>query len=232
MSTDSPPLVERRRFPRIAPKGSVLFRSGGHEQRARIANLSEGGAFIVTTTRVPARLLARRIELDLRFDARSAQWLRASGTIVRVEAGGLAIALDALASPLLRVVDELLAASHVRARNYSIVLVDEDHARRSAIAAGFRAVGCTLIECNSPLEAIVRLGESSFEPDFIVLPESGRIDDDDSMRSFVELNHPAAKILTLTEDLLKPDGFAAWLSSAIASDAVLADRRRANATRR
>jgi hypothetical protein len=34
------------------------------------------------------------------------------------------------------------------------------------------------------------------------------------MRRFVERDHPKVKLITIGDDVLKPDGFANWLSSA------------------
>ena len=157
--------LERRRHPRIIPKGALLFRTLGHEQRGRIANVSEGGVYVVTSATAPEELLARNVELEIRLDAGHAAWLRATGQIVRIDQDGLAISFDLLAAPLLRMIDELSTASRAHDRIITVVLIDADDQRRSGMAAGFRATGCTVIEAATPLEAIVRLGESSFEPD-------------------------------------------------------------------
>jgi hypothetical protein len=204
---------ERRRSVRIAAKGTLLFRTREHEQHGRIANLSEGGAYVLTSTTAPERLLQRNVDLELRLDAGHAEWLRATGRIIRVHRGGVAIAFDLLAAPLLRMIDELSTASRAHARVISVVLIDADPQRISAMAAGFRATGCEVIEAATPLEAIVRLGESSFEPDVIAVADS-QTDDADEMRTFVEREHPNAKLITIGDEIFHPDGFANWLSSA------------------
>lgn len=224
---------ERRRFVRIAPKGTCVLRALGHEQRGRIANLGEGGLYIQTSVTAPDRMLARSVELEIRLDAGHAEWLRATGHIIRIRSDGLAIAFDLLAAPLLRMIDEQSTASRARARIISVVLIDADEQRRSAMTVGFRATGCTVIEAATPLEAIVRLGELSFEPDVIAVADScGNAAEE--MRLFVERDHPHAKLLTIGDDVLRPDGFANWLSAAnpdadLATrvrDALVAPRRR------
>jgi hypothetical protein len=82
------------------------------------------------------------------------------------------------------------------------------------MTAGFRATGCGVIEAATPLEAIVRLGESSFEPDVIAIADSHPAAAADEMRDFVERNHPNAKLVTIGDALLQPDGIVHWLSSA------------------
>ena len=225
---------ERRKHARITPKGTLTFRALEHEQRGRIANLGEGGVFVLTSVSAPQRLLARNVEIELRLDAGHAEWLGATGRVVRVEANGVAIAFDLLAAPLLRMIDELSAASRAHARVISVVLIDADEQQRSAMAAGFRSTGCTVIEASTPLEAIVRLGESSFEPDVIAVADSYPSEAAAQMRAFVERDHPNVKLITIGNELLQPDGFANWLSSsnpdadlpARVRDALVAPKRR------
>lgn len=204
---------ERRRDVRIAPKGTLRFRTREHLHHGRIANLSAGGAHILTSVTAPARLLRRNVDIELRLDTGTAEWLRATGRIVRIDRDGVAIAFDLLAAPLLRMIDELSTASLARARIIAVVLIDADPQRSSAMAAGFRAIGCSVIEAATPLEAIVRLGESSFEPDVIAVADS-HTDDADEMRAFVDREHPDSKLITIGDEIFHPDGFANWLSSA------------------
>jgi CheY-like chemotaxis protein len=205
---------ERRRYPRIAPKGAIVFRAAGHEHRGRLANLSEGGAYVLTQLTTPARLLARTVEVEIRFDAGHGEWLRATGHLARINGDGAAVIFETLAPALLRAIDELSSASRARARVISVVLVDTDDQRRAAMSAGFRATGCTVVEVATPLEAIVRLGESTFEPDIIAIADSHPSEAADQMRAFVERDHPSAKLITIGDELLEPNGLAIWLSSA------------------
>ena len=96
----------------------------------------------------------------------------------------------------------------------SVVLIDGHTERRWAIAEGFRATGCAVIEASTPLEAIVRLGESSFEPDVIAVADSYPTSEAEEMRVFVERDHPNVKLVTIGDALIEPDGIAHWLSSA------------------
>ncbi len=204
---------ERRRHARICPKGSSILRVDSHALQGRIANLGEGG-MLITDVDAPERLLGRLADVEVRLDGGFAQWLQATGRIVRIEPGGVAIAFDTLSGELRSMLDELTTASRARIRVLSVVLIDADAQRRSAMTAGFRATGCGVIEAATPLEAIVRLGESSFEPDVIAIADSHPAAAADEMRVFVERYHPNAKLVTIGDEVLRRDGIAHWLSSA------------------
>lgn len=205
---------ERRRHVRICPKGTSLLRVDSYALHGRIANLGEGGMLVITDVDAPERLLGRFAAIEVRLDGGFAQWLQATGRVVRIAGGGVAVAFDTLSDELRGMIDELTTASRARIRVLSVVLIDADAERRSAMTAGFRATGCGVIEAATPLEAIVRLGESSFEPDVIAIADSHPTAAADEMRSFVERNHPNAKLVTIGDALLQPDGIAHWLSSA------------------
>jgi hypothetical protein len=209
---------ERRRHDRIVTKGTLIFRGAQHEQRGRIINVSVGGVYVVTQVATPIRMLARAVEIELRLDARTDEWVRATGRITRLRPDGVAIAFDPLVVPLPRVLDELASLARANARIITVVLIDAHTQRRTAMAAGFRSIGCRVEEVNTPLEAIVRLGESSFEPDVIAVANSQPANEADDMRTFVSAHHPSSKLITIGDELLKPDGFAHWLSSANPAD--------------
>lgn len=204
---------ERRRHIRIAPKGTAVVQAAGHAQRGRIANLSEGGMFVATSVTAPDRLLARTAELEIRLDGMRAEWLHAVGRIIRIGADGVAVAFDSLPAALLRLIDEMSTASRARLRVISVVLVDVDPERRAAMANGFRSTGCFVIEASTPLEALVRLGESSFEPDLIAVADSIPSTVAGELRAFIDREHPRAKLVTISDDVAEPDGVGHWLSS-------------------
>ena len=214
MSEQTEERRERRRHVRIAPKGSVTLRVGEQAQRGRIINLSQGGLFVAPTVGGYERLLTRTVELELRLDGQLAQWQQASGHILRVDSAGIAIELHPLSSDVARMLDEMSTASFARRRVMSMVLVDPEPPRRSVMAEAFRLAGCTVIEAATPLEAIVRLGESDFEPDVIAIADSMPSTIADDMRRFVMRNHPRVKLVTIGDDLENDAADGHWLSSA------------------
>jgi hypothetical protein len=94
-----------------------------------------------------------------------------------------------------------------------VVMIDSDLARRTLMADGFRAVGCAVLEGATPLEAIVRLGESHFEFDVIAIADSIPSATSEDLRRFVSAEHPNVKLVTIGVDIDSPSGIAHWLSS-------------------
>ena len=196
------PSVERRKHARIALKGTAILLAGEHAVRARLVNLSEAGFYATTLVTPPRRLLGRSVDIELRLDDRASQWIRLEGKIVRI--GNESVAISLTASPaLVRLVDGMAAASRTRQRVISVILIDEDTARRQLLAEAFRIVGCNLIEAATSLEAIVRLGESSFEPDVIAVADTIPATSANEMRDFVGRNHPQVKLVSIT-DVIDP----------------------------
>ncbi|HUS30691.1 MAG TPA: PilZ domain-containing protein [Kofleriaceae bacterium] len=205
--------AERRRHERIAVKGTLIVHGQDQNQRGRIANISLGGVYVVTKVALPDRMLARTIEFELRLDAGHAEWTRAAGRVSRLRPNGIAIAFDDIPPTLRKVILDISSSAHARARILSVVLVDADQPRRNAMADGFRSAGCHVIEASQPLEAIVRLGESSFEPDVVAVADSRPTGAAEDMRKFVAAYHPSARLITIGDEPLQPDGLAHWLSS-------------------
>ena len=209
---------DRRRHPRIEPKGAVAIHALGNAHRGRLANISVGGLYVATDAPLPEGLLGHVVELELRFDGALAAWQRLTGRISRIAHDGAAIVFAAPTAPaLLLVLDGLTTASHASARVISVVLIDADPPRRAAIAAGFRAAGCRVLEVATQLEAIVRLGESHFEPDIVAVANTQPVTASDQMRAFVEAYHPSSMLVTIGPELLDPAGLANWLSETTAT---------------
>ena len=210
---------DRRRHARIEPKGTVALRALGNTHRGRLVNIGAGGMYVATKTSLPDRLLARIVDVELRFDGALEAWQRLAGQVTRIAADGAAIVFGESPAPaLLRIIDELTTASHANARVISVVLVDEDASRRAVMAAAFHAAGCEVVEVGTQLEAIVRLGESDFEPDIIAVANTQPVSSADALRAFAEHYHPSSMLVTIGPELLDPAGLANWLSEATAAE--------------
>jgi len=204
---------DRRRHVRIKAKGAVVLHVAATPRHGRIADVSAGGLLIVTHVTPPESWLGRTVEVEIRLDDARSEWLRGSGRVVRICADGLAFAFDQTPPSYVRVLDELGDASRTRRRMLAVVLIDPDAARRSAMVTGFRQVGCAVVEATTPLEAIVRLGESSFEPDVIAIADSQPAAAANALRAFTQQNHPQAKLVTIGDERGAADALASWLSS-------------------
>jgi len=196
-------VADRRKHARIALKGTAILLAGEYAVRSRLANLSTGGFLARTLVTPPLRLLGRSVDIELRLDDPLAQWNRLAGKILRIGNDSLAICLESTPA-LVRLVDEMTDASRTRERVISVILIDEDERRRKVLGEAFRTVGCSLIEAATSLEAIVRLGESSFEPDVIAVADSIPAVTANEMREFVGRNHPRVKLVSIT-DVIDPD---------------------------
>ena len=224
---------ERRRNRRIAPKGTVLVRAGTYLLRGRVENLSLGGLSATTLVTAPERLLASSVEIELRFDGSDRAWCELGGRLLRSGATSLAVAFDRVPTGFAQTIEEMHDALHGRRRVLSIVLVDAKDDRREMVADGFRAACCNVIDTATPLEAIVRLGESHFEPDVIAIADSSPAAISDELRRFVDREHPHAHVLTIGHETVGPDGAGHWLSSTDpASDLVTRIRQLLVATTR
>lgn len=201
-----------RQHLRSTPKGTVVVHGLGDARHGRIAELDAHGLTILADVR--SESLGCPVDVEIRLDAGGAEWLHARGRIAHVDDDGFAVTFDTPSPELLQMIDNITMASRASARVLSVILIDADAPRRSAMAAGFRATGCAVVEAATPLEAIVRLGESSFEPDVIAVADSQPAKAAADMRAFVEREHPHAKLVTIGDELLAPDGIANWLSSA------------------
>ena len=204
---------DRRRDLRVAPKGTVIVRVDSYLIRARIANLSRSG--LVTRTRItpPERLLGAMVELSLRLDGVDAAWLELGGRISRIGASSIAFLLDIVPLSFVRLLDQAVERSRQHDRVLSVVLVDGIPGRRRAMAEGFRAEGCVVVDASTPLEAIIRLGESHFEPDLIAIADSLPVAISGELRRFVDAEHPHAMPVSIGDVAGAPDRLSHWLSA-------------------
>lgn len=204
---------DRRHSRRIALKGTVIMMSSQHSQRGRITNISPGGLLATTAVTPTSLLLGRTADLELRFDSPNAEWLRLVGRVTRIEATSIALAFEKVSSIFIRLIDEMSSAADRDGRVLSVVLVDETTTRRIAMAEAFRAAGCNVVDVSSSLEAIVRLGGLPFEPNVIAIANSTPSASSDQLRIWVEREHPRAKLVTIGDEVISPDGLVHWLSA-------------------
>jgi predicted protein tyrosine phosphatase len=204
---------ERRSSIRISPKGSVVISAGANQHHARISNISRNGMLAVTVAPAASELTDRDIDVQLRLDNASAEWLNLRGRVIRIDACAVAISFTTVPDSFARLIVDSSSASHGHRRVLSLVLVDATASRRVAMAEAFRAAGCTVIDVATPLDAIVSLGEARFEPDLIAIADSLPTATADELRRFVEQAHPNAKLVTIGDTVGDPGGLAHWLSA-------------------
>jgi len=168
-------------------------------------DLGLGGACVRVAAAIPRELVNKLVDIDLRLDGRQATWITLSGRVLRIDAEGrIAVAFDAVPPAFERlIVDETDASRHEEGIR-RVVLVDASRDRRAIIAAAFRAADCEVIDVSTPLEAIVRLGESRYDPKLIAIADSVPEWISDELRAFVHVEHPRARIVAIGAELLHP----------------------------
>jgi len=191
----------------------VIVLAGDLVLHGRIENIGTDGFLATTATRSPESLLGQEVVIELRLDGQMSEWLRLSGRVLQLGASAIAVAFETVTAEFVRLIDETSVASHSHRRILQVVLVDATTERRLVIAEAFRAAGCAVVDVLTPLEAIVRLGESLFEPDLIAIADSSPASTSDELRRFIDREHPRAKLVTIGDDLVEPNGLAHWLSS-------------------
>lgn len=222
MNNDAAAQAERRHSPRISPKGSVVVHDGGVAHRGRVGNLGRGGLLVHATLSGGDASIGREVEVELRLDHGHSEWLRLVGRVLRLGDGALAIELTSAPADFVRMIDDSATASHRHRRVMSVVLVDARLERRQQIGEAFRAAGCLVVDAATPLEVIVRLGESAFEPDLIVIAQSLPSSIANELHAWARRAHPRAKLVTVGDHVEEPEGLAHWLSSADPGDDLLA----------
>lgn len=202
---DDVPTPERRAMPRIRPKGSVTLRWKDQPVRGRLVDLGPGGACVRIATELPRELVRKLVDIDLRLDGRQATWLTLCGRVLRIDAEGrIAVAFDAVPPAFERMISDETDASRHEEGIRRVVLVDASRDRRAIIAAAFRAADCEVVDVSTPLEAIVRLGESRYDPKLIAIADSVPEWIADELRAFVHVEHPRARIVAIGAELLHP----------------------------
>lgn len=186
--------------------------AGAATHQGRLVDLGHRGLRVALRGAADEALAGAMVEIQLRLDQRDARWLLLSGRVVSVAGPLVAIEIDAAPADFDAAVDGALTASLQHDRVLSVLLVDADVERRGRIAAGFGKLGAVLA-VGTPLEAIHRLGASSFEPDVIVIADSLPAGTADELRAFVAREHPHATLIRVGESVQGPSADTIWLSA-------------------
>jgi CheY-like chemotaxis protein len=220
-----PERPDRRSHPRLALKGTVVVRAGEIVMHARLVDLARGGLFARSQVIAPPKLLGRRAAVELRLDDRRTTWMRLEGEVVRIAGAAIALRFDEVPAEFGALVDALQVASQRGQRTISVLIVDDPSRRRDAISDGFRALGCTVVEAATPLDAIVRMCEAQFEVEVVAIADSNPPARAAELRDFIAREHATARIVAITDSAVAPPGLSRWVSGVL-SGSDLVDRLR------
>lgn len=210
MSKQDDMAVERRRMPRVRPKGTAVVHGASRALLGRIENLSLGGMCIRVeqgSRDLIPDFAQRQCQVDLRLDGARAQWLRLIGTAIRTTPELLVVRFSDRPPALESLIRDELAGSLHNARSPGVIIVDGDATRRARIAEAFRSAGLDPIEVGTPLEAIVRVGEASYEPYLIAVADTEAAEAAEELRGFLRARHPQARIITVGTGARPTDAF-------------------------
>lgn len=205
--------TERRIARRIQPKGAVMFELDGRIVHGRIVNLSATGMLVALEDADCVRPLDPRLVLQVRLDTPLSSWIELEGHVVRIEECALAIELDHAAPAYDALVGNELVAAAQNRRTPCAVVVASDEARRRPVADRLRTVGYVVVEAATPLEAVVRVGEASYEPQVIAVADTMLQTNADELRSFMLREHPDAEILAFGPDGVESAEIDRWLGT-------------------
>jgi hypothetical protein len=206
--------VERRRARRVRPKGSVRIKIEGREIHGRIVDVSESGIRLgVPEDDVCAEHVGSPTSIEVRLDTRIAAWLRLEGHVMRIGFRSIVLGLEHVPTAFHDLMSDELVASNNQVRTPCVVIVDHEAPRRAPFVDAFRGAGYEVVEATSPLEAVVRVGESGYEPHVIVVADTLPASVADELREFMTREHPGVQIVTIGHNSLDPMGRGDWLAS-------------------
>lgn len=207
---------ERRRATRVRSKGSIQVRHGTRLIRARLLDLSSTGS--CARAELPLGLIVvvgKPVRVEIRLDACPAKPFSLLAHVLRVDVvtRTLAIEFDEIPRDFADCVhDELLAALE-HDTSPRLILIDTAIARRRMIANAFRAAGCQVTEAATPLDAIVLLARSQFEPAVIAIADTIPESVADELRDFVVVEHPDAHMVAISRSATRRNPAESWLSA-------------------
>jgi len=191
---------ERRCHHRAGTELGVRIHASGNTLRGRSIDLSCGGVRlrrVDDAAACPAVGSAALVELELGPGG----WIAQDGRIVRCDFTDLAIAFDAVAEQVARVIEEELRAVIASVSRPRLLVVDPSADRRHHIAEKLRAAGCDPYEASTPLEAIDLIERPSNHITGVAVATQLTQTDADELCEFVAETNPGIKLARIAEAL-------------------------------
>jgi CheY-like chemotaxis protein len=181
---------------------------GPFAAHGRIIDLAIGGLSLLVDDAAVVPDIGAHLRLDVRLDGLG-RWLHLTGSVVRIEARGSAVALviQLLAVPpeFEDLVQEELLSALECSRFPRILLVDVSRGRRELVAAAFRATGYEVIEVSSPLEAISEIDQSRLRLWAVVIADTEIASHADELRRFLGETCPRVPLIVVGQRIRRPD---------------------------
>ena len=193
---------ERRRGGRVEASGTVIVH-GRFALHGRIVDLAIGGLSLLVEG-VVSPPIGDPVHVVIRLDG-AGHWFHVNGSVVRVEAHTsattLVIELFAVPQDFEDLVQNELLSVLECALEPQILLVDAARERRDLGAAGFRAIGCRVVDVTSPLEAIAELDQSRLHLWAVVIADTELASRADDLRGFLRETYPRVPLVVVGDGL-------------------------------
>ena len=189
---------ERRRHLRADTGLGARLHAAGAVVRGKSVDLSRGGVRIRRLDEdrpCPAVGTDALIELELGPSG----WIAQDGRVVRCDFSELAIAFDAVADAVARLIDEEIRAVLASISRPRLLVVDPSAARRHQIAEKLRAAGCDPYEAATPLEAIDLIERPSSHIAGVAVAERLTQTDGEELCEFVAETNPGIRLAMIAE---------------------------------
>ncbi len=185
-----------RQAERVPARGRVVIH-GERFGRATILDISATGLRFQLAGPYGPYLRGEQLDLELRFDGARGGWWTMRGRVVSVDAGEIAVAVEAAPPDFEDWIQAQLLATVEAADGADVLLVDSMPVRRAEMADSFRASGRRVSEVATPLDAIDRLGESRYHPRLIAIADSVPFGVAEELRSYVRREHPGIGLMRM-----------------------------------
>ena len=142
---------ERRRAMRVPVRGTIVLRRDVGPLHGTVENLSQSGA-LVHLASVPDR---GDLELELRLvDGNGGVTARAVRVEESAHGARIAVVFDRVDPAMSAAIDASILSALAAARRRPILVIDDQHGRRSQLIAALAKEGMTPLAPSTPLEAI------------------------------------------------------------------------------
>lgn len=191
---------ERRRHLRADTELGARLHAAGTVLRGKSVDLSRGGVRIRRVDDAgpcPAVGTAALIELELGPGG----WVAQDGRVVRCDFADLAVAFDAVADAVARLIDDEVRTVLAAISRPRLLVVDPSPDRRHHIAEKLRAAGCDPYEAATPLEAIDLIERPSNHIAGVAVAEHLTQTDGEELCEFVAETNPGIRLAVIADGL-------------------------------
>ena len=205
---------ERRRAMRVPVRGQVVLHGDSGLSHGTLENLSQSGALV--------RFASAPDEVALDLELRLVDGIgRVSARAVRVDrtptCATIAVVFDRVEPAMRESIDASITSALTAARRRPILVIDDQHGRRSKLIAALTSEGMTPLAPATPLEAIDLLTRAQLHVSVCLLAPGFGVPSND-LATILSDSFPWVTTTEITDDLAGTMGrvIAAWEQTPVA----------------